>query len=182
MKLPRLTKKTLIISIVVLILIIVGVVFAIQVSKDEEPVKQFNTSDSSQEKQAKLTPQTAEVEAQPKEAVIPEPSPQPEPKYGETPDSPGFYKVFDQVWVMDQANIAVADRQYVTQMVGGWTYKSPNTELYLCGAGSRDKLASVGADYDTNPVTQLKWCAQYAQERYNGWAAAHAFREQHHYW
>ncbi len=34
------------------------------------------------------------------------------------------------------------------------------------------KMASVGADWETNPVTQIKWMAQYVTKRYGGWQEA----------
>lgn len=43
----------------------------------------------------------------------------------------------------------------------------------LCQATPGYKMASAGSDWATNPVTQLKWCAGYAQAHYGGWAAAY---------
>lgn len=37
------------------------------------------------------------------------------------------------------------------------------------------KMASVGADWETNPVTQIKWMAQYVTGRYGGWNEAMAY-------
>ena len=34
------------------------------------------------------------------------------------------------------------------------------------------KMASQGADWETNPVTQIKWMAAYVKGRYGGWAEA----------
>ena len=34
-------------------------------------------------------------------------------------------------------------------------------------------MASAGSDWATNPVTQLRWCNGYAQDRYGSWAAAY---------
>ncbi len=34
------------------------------------------------------------------------------------------------------------------------------------------KMASMGADWRTNPVTQLKWMKAYVEGRYGGWANA----------
>ena len=34
------------------------------------------------------------------------------------------------------------------------------------------KLASAGADWETNPVTQIRWMIGYVNERYGGWAQA----------
>ncbi|MDO4987249.1 MAG: G5 domain-containing protein [Candidatus Saccharibacteria bacterium] len=35
-----------------------------------------------------------------------------------------------------------------------------------------NKMASMGADWETNPVTQIKWMAQYVTKRYGGWQEA----------
>ncbi len=43
----------------------------------------------------------------------------------------------------------------------------------LCQSTPGSKMASAGADWATNPVTQLKWCSGYAKSRYGGWAAAY---------
>lgn len=51
----------------------------------------------------------------------------------------------------------------------------------LCQSTPGSKMASAGADWATNPVTQLKWCTSYAS-RYGGWAGAYAFWLAHHWW
>lgn len=38
-----------------------------------------------------------------------------------------------------------------------------------------NKMASAGADWKTNPVTQLKWMNSYVNARYGGWSQAVAF-------
>ncbi len=35
-----------------------------------------------------------------------------------------------------------------------------------------NKMASMGADWETNPVTQIKWMKQYVEKRYGGWQEA----------
>ena len=35
-----------------------------------------------------------------------------------------------------------------------------------------NKMASVGADWETNPVTQIKWMIKYVNQRYGGWKQA----------
>ena len=42
----------------------------------------------------------------------------------------------------------------------------------LCQATPGSKMSSAGADWATNPVTQLEWCNSYAQ-RYGGWYGAY---------
>ncbi len=42
----------------------------------------------------------------------------------------------------------------------------------LCQSTPAIKMATAGADWQTNPVTQLRWCANYAS-RYGGWSGAY---------
>jgi len=44
----------------------------------------------------------------------------------------------------------------------------------LCQATPGYKMATAGADWATNPVTQLRWCSNYAK-RYGGWQGAYNF-------
>lgn len=39
-----------------------------------------------------------------------------------------------------------------------------------------EKMASMGADWRTNPITQLRWMHQYVTGRYGGWQQALAFK------
>ena len=45
----------------------------------------------------------------------------------------------------------------------------------VCQALPGTKMASAGADWATNPITQLKWCNSYAIQRYGSWAGAYNF-------
>lgn len=44
-----------------------------------------------------------------------------------------------------------------------------------------NKMASAGADWQTNPITQIKWMAGYVS-RYGGWQGAWAFWVAHHWY
>lgn len=44
------------------------------------------------------------------------------------------------------------------------------------------KMASAGADWATNPVTQLRWARGYANVRYGSTCGAWAFWQTHGYW
>lgn len=44
------------------------------------------------------------------------------------------------------------------------------------------KMVSAGADWRTNPVTQLKWASGYAVARYGSWAGAYNYWLSHHNW
>jgi uncharacterized protein YabE (DUF348 family) len=52
----------------------------------------------------------------------------------------------------------------------------------LCQSTPGSKMASAGADWATNPVTQLRWCSGYATSRYGSWAAAYNHWVSYHNW
>lgn len=52
----------------------------------------------------------------------------------------------------------------------------------LCQSTPAIKMASAGADWRTNPVTQLKWCTGYAVGRYGSWTNAYEFWAAHSWW
>jgi hypothetical protein len=57
----------------------------------------------------------------------------------------------------------------------------------VCQALPGSKMASAGADWATNPVTQLRWCASYAQtcetfRHYCGWQGAYQYWISHSNW
>lgn len=59
---------------------------------------------------------------------------------------------------------------------------SPKTGYGLCQATPGYKMASAGADWASNPITQLKWCTGYARGRYGSWSAAYQFWVVNHWW
>jgi uncharacterized protein YabE (DUF348 family) len=52
----------------------------------------------------------------------------------------------------------------------------------LCQATPGSKMESAGSDWETNPVTQLRWCAGYAAGRYGSWEAAYDHWMAYHNW
>ena len=52
----------------------------------------------------------------------------------------------------------------------------------LCQSTPGSKMATAGADWATNPVTQLRWCSGYAKSRYGSWAAAYSHWLAYHNW
>ena len=44
------------------------------------------------------------------------------------------------------------------------------------------KMSSAGADWQTNPVTQIRWMSKYVTGRYGGWSQAWAFWQSHHWY
>ena len=69
---------------------------------------------------------------------------------------------------------------YAEKFPGAETNTS--TGYGLCQSTPAIKMATAGDDWRTNPVTQLRWCASYAQRRHGGWAGAYEYWVAHHNW
>lgn len=52
----------------------------------------------------------------------------------------------------------------------------------LVQATPGNKMAAAGSDWQTNPVTQLKWANSYAVGRYGSWQAAYQFKYTNGWW
>lgn len=52
----------------------------------------------------------------------------------------------------------------------------------LCQSTPGIKMATAGDDWRTSAVTQLKWCASYAQRRHGGWYGAYNYWISHNNW
>ena len=78
-------------------------------------------------------------------------------------------------WMRD-AGIPESDWPFVSLIVAcesRWDYKAKNKRSSATGlCQTMLGLHEVPADFKTNPVTQLKWCHNYAQSRYKGWSKA----------
>jgi hypothetical protein len=90
---------------------------------------------------------------------------------------------------MRAAGIAESDFGYVDAIISresGWGV----TKWNYSGSGAyglgqalpASKMAPYGADYMTNPVTQLRWANAYAVGRYGSWAAAYNHWTVRHSW
>lgn len=86
---------------------------------------------------------------------------------------------------MKAAGIPESDWQYVDYIIeheSGWNYRAVNASsgaTGVCQALPGSRMATAGSDYLDNPVTQLKWCHSYANDRYGGWQQAYnAWRSQ----
>jgi hypothetical protein len=107
--------------------------------------------------------------------------PQPEPE----PQSPPLN---DKEQLMQEAGIPQSDWgavDYIVSHESSWNAEATNPSSGshgLCQALPASKMASAGTDYMTNPVTQLRWCHQYAQSRYSGWWSAFASWKNQQWW
>ncbi len=85
---------------------------------------------------------------------------------------------------IDAANFGYVE--YIIDHESGWRWWATNNEgSGATGLGQAlpgSKMLPFGADYLTNPVTQLKWAQSYAVARYGNWANAYAFWLSHRYW
>jgi hypothetical protein len=93
---------------------------------------------------------------------------------------------------MALAGISANDYQYADYIIShesGWCPTKAQGEHYcpavpdnaftsygygLCQATPGSKMSSAGADWATNPVTQLEWCSGYANGRYGSWYNAYS--------
>ncbi len=84
----------------------------------------------------------------------------------------------DKASLMAAAGIAESDYPYVDFIVShesNWrpgAFNAGSGAYGLCQSLPASKMASAGADYLTNPVTQLRWCSGYSS-RYGGWQGAY---------
>ena len=52
----------------------------------------------------------------------------------------------------------------------------------LCQATPGYKMASAGSDWETNPITQLRWCNSYADNTYGSWYNAYIHWVDYSWW
>lgn len=89
---------------------------------------------------------------------------------------------------MRAAGISDSDFGYVDYIIShesGWNYHAVNLSSGAYGLPQSlpaGKLASAGADWRDNPVTQLRWAHNYAVGRYGSWEAAYHFWTVNHWW
>ena len=89
---------------------------------------------------------------------------------------------------MRAAGIGDSDFGYVDYIIShesGWNYRAVNRSSGAYGLPQSlpaGKLASAGADWRDNPVTQLRWANNYAVGRYGSWEAAYRFWVTNHWW
>lgn len=131
-------------------------------SKSKTDNKAVTSQDPAQTEQATTTETTTTAQA-PTNTNAPETTPAPA-NAGEkgTP-------VTDKTGAMTSAGIteqASADKVIAT--LSNWRYETDGSKT-LCAAIPASKMARFGADYLTNPVTQLKYCDWLAKTQYTSW-------------
>lgn len=102
--------------------------------------------------------------------------------------APAFNPFGSKADWMRAAGISDADFGYVDYIIShesGWNYRAVNASSGAYGLPQSlpaGKLASAGADWRDNPVTQLRWANNYAVGRYGSWEAAYRFWTVNHWW
>ena len=91
--------------------------------------------------------------------------------------------------LMQEAGIPEADWNavdYIVSKESSWRHNVWNASgsgaYGLCQALPASKMSSAGSDYMTNPLTQLRWCHNYAHKRYGGWWHSFAFWQANRWW
>lgn len=110
----------------------------------------------------------------------------------------------DKTSIMSAAGVSPSDYAYVNYIISresGWCHTKWQGQVGYCPAYYEEryspssgrgyglcqstpaiKMATAGADWATNPVTQLRWCHGYAQKRHGGWAGAYNYWLTNHNW
>ncbi len=89
---------------------------------------------------------------------------------------------------MAAVGISPSDYGYVNYIITHESHWNPlarnrsSGATGVCQALPGKKMASAGADWETNPITQLKWCNGYAIGRYGSWRKAYEFWTVHKWW
>ena len=90
--------------------------------------------------------------------------------------------------IMRLAGVKKSDWGYVDFIIKHESYWSAAAEnkrsgaYGICQSLPADKMADAGPDWRTNPITQMRWCDDYAQERYGGWRRAYNFWQDNRWW
>lgn len=108
----------------------------------------------------------------------------------------------DKTSLMAAAGISSSDYAYVNYIISresGWCPTKLQGQVGYCpayapgyvpsglgyGLGQAtpgSKMASFGGDWQSNPVTQLKWATSYADSKFGGWDGAYNYWTAHHNW
>lgn len=119
--------------------------------------------------------QTAQSNNNPVSEEENDPPAEPQPDYGEDPNIPGRFIVFDKAAVMSQAGIQESlqpDADKLITHISNWVYKWDTYGRRDICWEAPDALVA-GTDYYSNPVTQVKFCKDYVDQKFGGsWSVA----------
>lgn len=95
----------------------------------------------------------------------------------------------DKNFLMEQAGIASKHWPYVDAIVSRESTWRPfvwnqqgSSAFGLCQSMKSLYEDSWADDFMTNPISQLKWCHNYALNRYGSWQKAYEFWQKNHWW
>lgn len=133
-------------------------------------------------------PVVAPVVAVPEPAPVVVPTPVPEPVVAAPVIAPAA-DCGDPHAIVAAAGQSESDFgaiDYIIGHEGGWCgatrWNTAGSGAYgICQSLPASKMASAGDDWATNPVTQLKWCAEHAAGM-GGWWPAKAYWQSHGNW
>ncbi len=165
----------------------------------EETIKKINDLDELQTnyeeslreletKKEELEKQVSEYEKAYEELQVKLQELQKEESFDLTTNSNAAISQSSQNTLMAQAGISSSNYQYVDYIVSiesSWNYTAvnPYSGAYgLCQALPPSKMAQFGSDWKDNPVTQLKFCNSYANNRYGSWENAANFIKSNGWW
>ncbi len=97
--------------------------------------------------------------------------------------SPGSVQALAQQIVGNDAQFQCFSQ--IVKRESGWNYTATNASSGAYGlvqALPGSKMASAGADWRTNPATQIKWGLNYMNSRYGSPCGAWSFWQSHHWY
>ncbi|MEV4192830.1 transglycosylase SLT domain-containing protein [Streptomyces toxytricini] len=97
--------------------------------------------------------------------------------------APTSAKAIAQQMIKDPAQFAAFDK--IISRESGWDHTATNASSGAYGlvqALPASKMASAGADWKTNPATQIKWGLDYMNERYGSPVGAWNFWQANHWY
>ncbi|MEU9304739.1 transglycosylase SLT domain-containing protein [Streptomyces sp. NPDC048269] len=97
--------------------------------------------------------------------------------------APTSAKAIAQQMIKDPAQFAAFNN--IVSRESGWNHTATNASSGAYGlvqALPASKMASAGADWKTNPATQIKWGLDYMNERYGSPVGAWNFWQAHHWY
>ncbi|MFE9118162.1 transglycosylase SLT domain-containing protein [Streptomyces sp. NPDC007172] len=97
--------------------------------------------------------------------------------------APTNAKAIAQQMIKDPAQFAAFSK--IVSHESGWNHTATNSSSGAYGlvqALPASKMASAGADWKTNPATQIKWGLDYMNSRYGSPVGAWNFWQAHHWY
>ncbi|WSZ44486.1 transglycosylase SLT domain-containing protein [Streptomyces sp. NBC_00190] len=97
--------------------------------------------------------------------------------------APTSAKAIAQQMIKDPAQFAAFNN--IVSRESGWNHTATNASSGAYGlvqALPASKMASAGADWKTNPATQIKWGLDYMNSRYGSPVGAWNFWQTHHWY